>query len=156
FGDGARLVEEAPCLALLDSGDAADLEQRDARGEVEHQGLVGLRDGGKELRDTSAVSRPVGRVTAGHAPARLLGPASGFEALATLSEGMGEEGSVRPGRRTVDGEQGSRDGGVGFPPAIQKLRAIGDLLRERMPEGVLTRRLGGTEELRAGQAIERR
>src|SRR5262249_61337799 len=95
-------------------------------------------------------------VPAGPGPPRMLVPASSFEALAALIEVMGEERRVRPGRRTVDGEQGSRDGGVGFPTAIQKLRAIGDLLRERMPEGVLTRRLGGTEELGAGQAIERR
>src|SRR5256885_8685691 len=42
-------------------------------------------------------------------------------------------------RRSVDREQGSRDGGVGSAPSIQKLCAVGDLLREGMPEGVLTR-----------------
>ena len=50
LGDRARLVEEVPGLTLLDSGDAADLEQRDAGGELEHQGLAGLRNGGEERR----------------------------------------------------------------------------------------------------------
>src|SRR3989449_2152866 len=69
---------------------------------------------------------------------------------------MGEERGVRSGRRSVDREQGSRDGGVGSAPAIQKLCAVGDLLREGMPEGVLTRRLGGTEKLGCRKALERR
>src|SRR5262249_41965484 len=51
FGDRLRLVEEAPCLALLYPGDAADLEQRAASGEVEHQGLARLRNGGKAIAD---------------------------------------------------------------------------------------------------------
>ena len=63
---------------------------------------------------------------------------------------------MRGGRRSVDREQGSRDGGVGSAPAIQKLCAVGDLLREGMPEGVLTRRLGGTEKLGGRKALERR
>src|SRR5256885_13698197 len=59
-------------------------------------------------------------------------------------------------RRSVDREQGSRDGGVGSAPSIQKLCAVGDLLREGMPEGVLTRRLGGTEKLGCRKALQRR
>ncbi len=156
LGDRARLVEEAPCLTLLDSGDAADLEQRDARGELEHQGLAGLRNGGEERGDPTAVSHPIRRVTACDASARLLVPACRLEALAGLIEVMGEERGVRRGRRSVDREQGSRDGGVGPAPAIQKLCAVGDLLREGMPEGVLTRRLGGAEKLGGRKALERR
>ena len=91
LGDRARLVEELPCLTLLDSGDAADLEQRDARGEPEHQGLAGLRDAGEERGDPTAVSHPIGRVTACDASARLLVPACRLEALAGLVEVMGEE-----------------------------------------------------------------
>ena len=56
----------------------------------------------------------------------------------------------------MDREQGSRDGGVGSASAIQKLCAVGDLLGERMPEGVLTRRLGGAEKLGGRKALERR
>ncbi|MGH8722037.1 MAG: hypothetical protein ACREU4_08635, partial [Burkholderiales bacterium] len=45
---------------------------------------------------------------------------------------------------------------MGSAPAIQKLCAVGDLLREGMPEGALTRRLGGTEKLGGRKALERR
>src|SRR4029453_16385647 len=55
---------------------------------------------------------------------------------------MGEERGVRSDIRFVDGEQGSRDGGVGSAPAIQKLCAVGDLLGERGAEGVGTPRRG--------------
>src|SRR5439155_27286670 len=126
-GHGARLVEEAPRLTRLDSGDAADLEQRDARGELEHQGLAGLRNGGEERGDPTAVSHPIRRVTACNASARLLVPTCRLQALAGLVEVMGEEGGVRSRIRFVDREQGSRDGGVGPAPAIQKLCAVGDL-----------------------------
>ncbi len=95
LGDRARLVEEAPCLTLLDSGDAADLEQRDARGELEHQGLAGLRNGGEERGDPTAVSHPIRRVTACDASARLLVPACRLETLARLIEVVGEERGVR-------------------------------------------------------------
>ena len=63
---------------------------------------------------------------------------------------------MRGGRGSVDREQGSRDGGVGSAPAIQKLCAIGDFLREGMPEGVLTPRPGGTEEVGGRKAVEGR
>src|SRR5881409_1261795 len=95
LGDRARLVEEAPGLTLLDSGDAADFEQRDARGELEHQGLAGLRNGGEERGDPTAVSHPIRRVTACDASARLLVPTSRLEVLAGLIEVMGEERGVR-------------------------------------------------------------
>jgi len=95
LGDRVRLVEEAPCLTLLDSGDAADLEQRDARGELEHQGLTGLRNGGEERGDPTAVSHPIRRVTACDASARLLVPACRLETLARLIEVVGEERGVR-------------------------------------------------------------
>jgi hypothetical protein len=83
-------------------------------------------------------------------------PACRLETLAGLIEVMGEERGVHGGRGPVDGEQGARDGGVGSAPAILKLGAVADLLRERMPEGELTRRLGGTEELGGRKALERR
>ena len=38
---------------------------------------------------------------------------------------------------------------------IQKLRAVGDLLRKRMAEGVVTRRLGRAEKLGCREALER-
>src|SRR5207245_7870126 len=107
LGDRARLVEEAPCLTLIDSGDAADLEQRDARGELEHQGVTGLRNGGEERGDPTAVSHPVRRVAACDASARLLVPACRLETLASLIEVVGEERGVRSDFRCVDREQGS-------------------------------------------------
>src|SRR5204862_2869913 len=110
-GDGALVEEEAPGLTLLVAGDAADFEERDARGELEHQGLAGLRNGGEERGDPTAVSHPIRRVTACDASARLLVPTSRLEVLAGLIEVMGEERGVRSGRRSVDREQGSRDGG---------------------------------------------
>src|SRR4029450_12538946 len=64
LGDRACLVEEVPCLALLDSGEAADLEQRDARRELEHQGLAGFRHGGEERGDATGVPHPIRAVTA--------------------------------------------------------------------------------------------
>src|SRR5260370_30196104 len=133
---------------MLDAGDGAALAQRDARGELEHQGLAGLRRGGEGGGAPRAVSPPVRRVTACDASARLLVPACRLETLAGLIEVMGEERGVHGGRGPVDGEQGAGDGGVGSAPAIQKLCAVADLLRERMAEGELTRRLGGTEKLR--------
>src|SRR5207249_11068031 len=45
---------------------------------------------------------------------------------------------------------------MGSAAAIQELRAVGDLLREGMPEGVLPRRLGGAEKLGGRKARERR
>src|SRR3989441_12727304 len=118
----------------------------------EHQGLAGLRNGGEERGDPTAVSHPIRRVTACDASARLLVPTCRLEVLAGLIEVMGEERGVRSGRRSVDREQGSRDGGGGSAPSIQKLCAVRDLLREGMPEGVLTRRLGGTEKPGWGKA----
>src|SRR5262245_33521159 len=94
-----------------------------------------------------AVSRPVGRVTAGDASTRLLVPACRLETLPGLIEVMGEERGVRSHRRSVNRQQGSRDGGVDSAPAIQKLCAVGDLLREGMPEGVLSQKLSGAEKL---------
>ena len=121
LGDRARLVEEALRLALLDARDAADLEQRDARGELERQGLAGLRNGGEKRGDPTAVPHPIRRVTARDASARLLVPARRLEVLAGLVEVMGEERGVRTGRGSVDREQGSRDGrvasGAGDPEA---------------------------------------
>src|SRR5262249_35210244 len=143
LGARARLVEEVSCFALLDSGDATDLEQRDARGELEHQGLAGLRHGGEERRDPPAVSHPFRRVAPCDASARSLVPACRLAALAGLIEVMGEETCVHDGRSSVNCKQGARDGGMGSAPAIQKLCAVGDLLRERMPEGALSRRLAG-------------
>jgi hypothetical protein len=156
LGDRARLVEEIPRLTLLDAGEAADLEPRDARGELEHQGVARLRNRGEQRGDPPAVSHPVRRVAAGDASARVLVPAGRLEALAGLFEVMGEERGVRAGRRPVDGEQGARDGRVGSAPAIQQLGAVGHLLREGMPEGVVFRRLGGTEEVGGREALERR
>ena len=101
-----------------------------------------------------AVSRPIRRVIACDASTRPLVPACRLEALAGLVEVMGEERRVRGGRRPVDGEQGARDGAVGSAPAIQKLCAVGDLLRKRMAEGVLTRRLGRAEKLGCREALE--
>ena len=49
LGDSARLAEELAGLVLLDTGDAADLEQSDVRGQRERQGLAGLRKGREEL-----------------------------------------------------------------------------------------------------------
>ncbi len=115
----------------------------------------GTPDGGEERRDPTAVSHPIRRVIARDASARLLVPTCRLEALAGLIEVMGEERGVRSGRRSVDREQGSRDGGVGSAPAIQKLCAVGDLLREGMPEGMLTRRLRGTKKLGCRKARER-
>ena len=83
-------------------------------------------------------------------------PPGRLEVLAGLIEVMREERGVRRGRRPVDREQRSRDGGVGSAPAIQKLCAVGDLLGEGMPEGVLMRRLAGAEELGGREALERR
>src|SRR5262249_28294458 len=96
------------------------------------------------------------RVTARHASARLLVPACRLEALAGLVEVMGEETGVRHGRSSVNGEQGSRDGGVDSAPAVQKLRAVGDLLRERVPEGAVRRRLARAQKLGREKALERR
>src|SRR4030095_17018924 len=45
--DRARFVEEVTGVALLDAGDAADLEEGDTRGELERQGLARLRHGGR-------------------------------------------------------------------------------------------------------------
>jgi hypothetical protein len=69
---------------------------------------------------------------------------------------MSEERGVRRIHRGVEGEQGSCDGGVSSAPAIRKLGTVGDLLCERMPKGVVTRRLGGTEKLGRRKALERR
>src|SRR5262245_37977994 len=69
---------------------------------------------------------------------------------------MGDERRLRRGRGSVDGEKGSRDGGVGSAPAIQELRAVSDFLRERVSKGVLTWRPGGTEKLGGRKALERR
>src|SRR4029453_9205492 len=63
LGDPARLVEEAPCLPPPDSRDAADLEQCDGRGELECESLAGLRNGGEERGDPTAVFHPIRRVT---------------------------------------------------------------------------------------------
>ena len=98
---------------------------------------------------------PIRGVTACDAPARLLVPARGLEPLAGLLEVMGEERGMRRRRGSVDREQGSRDGGVGSAPPIRKLCAVGDLLREGMPEGVLTWKLGGTEKLGRRETLER-
>src|SRR5204862_6109922 len=117
------------------------------RGELEHQGLTGLRNGGEERGDPTAVSHPICRVAACDATARLFVPACRLETLARLIEVVGEERGVRSNVRWVDREQGSRDGGMGSAAAIQKLRAVGDLLGEGMPEGVLARRLGGAAKL---------
>src|SRR5262249_31654676 len=150
-----RLVEEVLRLTLLDSGEAADLEQRDARGELERQGLAGLRNRREERGDPAAVPHPLGRIISRDAPAGLLVPAGGLGTLAGFIEVMRKERGVRRGRGSVNAEQGSRDGAVGRPPAIQKLCAVGDLLGERVPEGVCVRRAGGSEELGARQALER-
>ena len=149
LGDRARFVEEAAGLTLLDARDAADLQQRDAGGELECQGLRGLGAGGEQCGDPTAVSHPGRRVTPGDAPARLFVPAGCFQPLAGLVEVVSEERGVHPGCWSVDREQGSRDRGVGGAAAILKLRAVGDLLREGMPEGVLPRRSG------AGRAARR-
>jgi hypothetical protein len=93
------------------------------------------------------VAHPIRRVTACDASARLLVPTCRLEALAGLIEVMGEERGVRTGRRSVDPEQGARDGRVGFAPAILKLCAIGDLLREGMREGTGTPRVAASAEL---------
>ena len=92
-------------LALLDSGDAADLEERDARGELEDQRLAGLRASGQERGDPTAVSDPIRRVTASDASARLLVPAGRFEALAGLIEVIGEQPGMHGGRGSVHAEQ---------------------------------------------------
>src|SRR5262249_54417498 len=75
----------------------------------------------------------------GGAPPRLLVPASGLQALAGLVEMVSEEGRARRGRGSVDREQGSRDGGVRSATAFLQLGAVGDLLRQGVPEGQLTR-----------------
>src|SRR5207302_10927767 len=95
LGDRMPLVEEAPFFTLLDSGDAADLEQRDSRGELELQSLTGLRNGGEERGDPTAVSHPIRRVTACDASTRLLVPACRLETLARLIEVVGEERGMR-------------------------------------------------------------
>src|SRR5229473_4459443 len=132
---------------LVDACDATNLEQCDARGELEHQGVAGLRKGGEELRDPPAVPRSIRWIAARDAPARMLVPARGLEALAGLLEVMGEERGVRRGRGSVDREQRPRDADVGPAPAIQQLCAVGHFLRQGMPEGALPRMCGGTEEL---------
>ena len=86
--------------------------------ELEHQGLAGLRNGAEERDDPTAVSRPFRRVTACDASARLLVPACRLEGLAGLVEVMSQELGVRRSGRSVDDEQGARDGGVGAAPAI--------------------------------------
>src|SRR5262249_33562981 len=155
-GDRARLIEEISPLTRLDSSDAADLEERDARGELEHQGLAGLANASEECGHATAVPYAIRRITASDASARSLVPARGVEPLASLLEVMREERGVRGGRSAVDCEQRSRDDRVGSAPAVHELRAVGDFLRERMPEGMLTRRLGGTEKLGRRKPFERR
>src|SRR5262249_54417497 len=102
FGDHARLVEEVACLALLDSGEAADLEPRDARGELQHQGLARLRNGGEERGDPTAVPRPLrrGRGGGGAAP-----PARASERPpgARRPRRNGERGGPRASRPRVRG-----------------------------------------------------
>ena len=156
LGDGACLLEEVLRLALFDAGDAADLEQRDARGELEGQGLAGLGKVREELRDPAAVPRSRRRIAPRDAPARPFVPAGGLEVLAGLLEVMGEERGVGRGRGPMDREQRAGDAGVRPAPAIQKLRAVGDLVGEGMPEGALTRKVGGTEELGRREPLERR
>jgi hypothetical protein len=82
-------------------------------------------------------------IAARDAPARALVPARGLEMLARLLEVMGEERGVRRGRGSVDREQRSRDGGVRPTPAVQELCAVCHLVRERVPEGMLTRKPAG-------------
>src|SRR5207237_394861 len=74
-----------------------DLEQRDARRELEHEGVAGLRKDGEELRDLPAVPRSIRRIATRDAPARMLVPARGLEALASLLEVTGEERGPRRG-----------------------------------------------------------
>ena len=65
---------------------------------------------------------------------------------------------MRGRRGSVDREQRARDGGVRPAPAVQELCAVGDLVRERVPEGALTRKPAGREELgrrRAARATRR-
>ena len=119
-------------------------------------GLVGLRKGGEERRDAPAVPHSIRRIVARDTPARALVPARGIEVLMSLLEVMGEEPGVRRGRGSVDCEQRSRDAGVRPAPTILKLRAVSDFVREGMPEGALTRRLGGAEELGRREPLERR
>ena len=156
LGDRARLLEEASGLPLFDARDAADLEQRDARSELEHQGLAGLRHRGEQPRDLAAVPHSIRRIVAPVAPARVLVPARGLEVLARLLEVVGEERGVRRSPGSVDREQRSPDRPVRPAPAIQKLGAVGHFLREGMPEGVLARRLRGAEELGRREPRERR
>ena len=147
LGDRARVVEEVPSFALLDSCDAPDLEQRDARRQRERHRLTRFGQSGQERHHLAAVPDPIRRVAARDAPARALVPACGLEILARFLEVMGKERGVRRRRGTVHRQQPSRDGGVRPAPPIQKLRTIGDLVRERMSEGELTGRLRRSEEL---------
>ena len=115
--------------------ETADLQQRDARGELEHHGLARLDNGGEERDDPAAVPHPIRGVAACDAAARLLVPARRLEALTGLIEMMRKQRGVGRIHRLVDGQQGSRDRRVGFAPAVHELCAVGDLLRERVREG---------------------
>src|SRR5207247_4602352 len=94
-------LEQALPLPFSDAHDTADLEQRDARSELEHQGLGGLRKGSEELSDPAAVPHAVRWVAARAAPAPVPTPPRDLKELARRIETKAEEAALPRGHRTV-------------------------------------------------------
>src|SRR5262249_35451438 len=94
LGDCARVLEERVSLALLDAGQTADLEQRDAGRELERQGLGALRKTGEELRDPPAMSRSLRWIAPRDSATCMLVPARSLEQLTRFIEVLGEQRSM--------------------------------------------------------------
>src|SRR5439155_6170091 len=114
-----------------------EVEDADARGEGE---CFGVRIGGERARvipDGSPVTQRGGGVRVRGPLGRATVPPRALEAIAGFLPVVRDERGAFVETVGVDVLQGTRDVGVHAATALAELRAVRDLLRERMLERVL-------------------
>jgi hypothetical protein len=144
--DVRAFAEEAVDLVGREEQAPGEAQDRPAREQPEPERLVGLWDVVQQLADLPPV--PDRRADVADADPLRDGTmaARGLDRLARRLPVPGDEGGVLAGTVRRGGEHRPGDGGMQARPSRRELRAVRDLLRERMLEGVLIRMTRGLDD----------
>src|SRR5438876_3875146 len=138
------LGEERRGVLTGADGDAAD--EVPARAHVERERLLGLRGRRQKLAYPPPVAYHLTPITHGEPVRGTLVPAGSHEGLARTLPVMGQECRALREPIGIQGLDGARDRAMSPRTPLGELRVVGDLLRQRVLEGVLDLRIEGRLE----------
>src|SRR5438034_1045814 len=138
------LGEERRGVLTGADGDAVD--EVPARAHVERERLLGLRRSRQKLAYPPPVAHHLTPITHGEPVRGALVPAGSHEGLARTLPVMGQECRALREPIGIQGLDGARDCAMSPRTPLGELRVVGDLLRQRVLEGVLDLRIEGRLE----------